>query len=212
MEFAEQVSALRVVPVVEIPGVEYAVPLARALVEAGLPCAEITFRTDSAAESIKAIADNVPDILLGAGTVLSVEQADAAIAAGAKFLVAPGFNANVVQHAADRGIPMLPGVATPTDIEQALSHGISLVKFFPAEATGGVNYVKAVSAPYRSIRFVPTGGISPKNLLSYLNLPSVAACGGSWMVKKDLIAAKDFDNIGRLAAEAVAMAREAEVR
>jgi 2-dehydro-3-deoxyphosphogluconate aldolase/(4S)-4-hydroxy-2-oxoglutarate aldolase len=211
MEFAEQISALRVIPVVEIPGVEYAVPLAEALVGAGLPCAEITFRTDSAAASIKAIADNVPDIQLGAGTVLSVEQADAAIEAGAKFLVAPGFNPRVVAHAADRGIPMLPGVATPTDIEQALSHGISLVKFFPAEANGGADYLKAVSAPYRGVRFVPTGGIGPKNLLSYLNLPFVAACGGSWMVKKDLVAAKDFDSVGRLAAEAVALAGQSEV-
>lgn len=211
MEFAEQISALRIIPVVEIPGIEFAVPLAEALVAAGLPCAEITFRTDSAAASIKAIADNVPDIRLGAGTVLTVEQADAAIEAGAQFLVAPGFNPRVVAHAADRGIPMLPGVATPTDIEQALSHGISLVKFFPAEATGGVDYLKAVSAPYRGVRFVPTGGIGPKNLLSYLNLPSVAACGGSWMVKKDLVAAKDFDSVGRLAAEAVALARESEV-
>jgi 2-dehydro-3-deoxyphosphogluconate aldolase / (4S)-4-hydroxy-2-oxoglutarate aldolase len=211
MEFAERISAIRVVPVVEIPGVEFAVPLAEALVNAGLPCAEITFRTDSAAASIKAIADNVPDIHLGAGTVLTVEQADAAIDAGAKFLVAPGFNAQVVAHAAERGIPMLPGVATPTDIEQALSHGISLVKFFPAEANGGVDYLKAVSAPYRNVRFVPTGGIGTKNLLSYLNLPQVVACGGSWMVKKDLIAAKDFDSVGRLAAEAVALAAESEV-
>lgn len=211
MEFAEQISALRVIPVVEIPGVEFAVPLAEALVDAGLPCAEITFRTDSAAASIKAIADSVPDIQLGAGTVLTVEQADAAIEAGATFLVAPGFNAKVVEHAAERGVPMLPGVATPTDIEQALSLDISLVKFFPAEANGGVNYLKAVSAPYRGVRFVPTGGIGPKNLLSYLNLPSVAACGGSWMVKKDLVAAKDFDSVRRLAAEAVALARESEV-
>lgn len=211
MEFAERISAIRVVPVVEIPGVEFAVPLAEALVNAGLPCAEITFRTDSAAASIKAIADNVPDIHLGAGTVLTVEQADAAIEAGAKFLVAPGFNPQVVAHAAERGIPMLPGVATPTDIEQALTHGISLVKFFPAEANGGVDYLKAVSAPYRNVRFVPTGGIGAKNLLSYLNLPQVVACGGSWMVKKDLIAAKDFDSVGRLAAEAVALAAESEV-
>ena len=212
MEFAEQISALRVIPVVEIPGVEYAVPLAEALVGAGLPCAEITFRTDSAAAAIAAIAASVPDIYLGAGTVLSVEQADAAIAAGAKFLVAPGFNPRVVAHAANRGIPMLPGIATPTDIEQALSYGISLVKFFPAEANGGVSYLKAVAAPYGGVRFVPTGGVGPKNLLSYLGLPQVAACGGSWMVKKDLIVAKDFDSVGRLAAEAVALAAESEVR
>lgn len=207
MEFAERIAELRVVPVVEIPDAEQAVGLASTLLAAGLPCAEITFRTQAAARAIAEIAARVPDLYLGAGTVLSVGQADAAIDAGAKFLVAPGFNAEVVAHAARRGIPMLPGIATPTDIEHALAGGLELVKFFPAEAMGGVNYLKAVSAPYRTVRFVPTGGISAANLRGYLELPQVAACGGSWMVKKDLIAAGDFETIRKLASEAVSLAR-----
>lgn len=206
MEFAERIAELRVIPVVEMPDAERAVTLASTLLAAGLPCAEITFRTTAAARAIADIAARVPDLYLGAGTVLTAEQADAAIDAGAKFLVAPGFNAEVVAHAAQRSVPMLPGIATPTDIEQALAAGLDLLKFFPAEAMGGVNYLKAVSAPYRTVRFVPTGGISSTNLRDYLDLPQVAACGGSWMVKKDLIAAGDFDTIGKLASEAVSLA------
>lgn len=198
---------LGIVPVVEVPSVERAVPLGDALVAAGLPCAEITFRTAAAADAIRALRDACPDLLVGAGTILTTEQADAAIAAGASFLVAPGFNPRVVDHARARDVPMVPGVCTPSEIEGALAIDVEVMKFFPAEVAGGVAFLKAVAPVYPTVRFVPTGGIGPSNLADYLALPQVLACGGSWMVKKDLIAAGDFAAIGRLAAEAVRLAR-----
>lgn len=210
MDFERLLSGLRVVPVVEIPSVDAAVPLARALVRGGLPCAEITFRTEWAADAIAAIAAEVPELNVGAGTVLSVAQAERAVAAGARFLVAPGFDPAVVDFAATAGVPMLPGVCTPTEIALALARGISLLKFFPAEAAGGVAYLKAVAAPYREARFVPTGGIGPDNLTQYLRTDRVVACGGSWMVKKAMIAAGGFDAITEQAAAAVALAAAAD--
>lgn len=198
---------LGLVPVVEVPSVDRAVPLGRALVAAGLPCAEITFRTAAAADAIRALRDACPDLLVGAGTILTTEQADAAIAAGASFLVAPGFNPRVVDHARARDVPMVPGVCTPSEIEGALAIHVEVMKFFPAEVAGGVAFLKAVAPVYPTVRFVPTGGIGPSNLADYLALPQVLACGGSWMVKKDLIAAGDFAAIERLAAEAVRLAR-----
>lgn len=209
VDFEELVGTLSVIPVVEIPRPEDAVPLARALAEAGLPCAEITFRTAGAADAIAAIAAGVPDFLVGAGTVLTLGQAEEAVAAGAAFLVSPGFDAGLVRYAQKRGVPMLPGVCTPTEIMAALSLGVSVVKLFPAEASGGVAYLKAVAAAFRQVRFVPTGGIAPGNLAAYLALPQVAACGGSWMVAKDLIAGGDHDRIRELTAEAVALAAAA---
>ena len=200
--FAAFLSDLLVVPVVEIASAGDAVPLARALLQAGLPCAEITFRTAAAAGAIAAIAEAVPDVRVGAGTVLTVAQAEDALTAGAAFLVAPGFDAAVVELALERGVPVMPGVCTPTEVGLALAHGLSLVKLFPAEALGGVTYLKALAAPFGDVRFVPTGGISADNLAAYLALDRVIACGGSWMVRKDLIAAHDFDAIGRLAAQA----------
>jgi len=205
-------SAVRVIPVVEIASADTAVPLARALVDAGLPCAEITFRTAAAADAIAAIAAAVPELHLGAGTVLTVAQAETALAAGARFLVAPNLDLDVVAFARERGAPILPGVCTPTEIGLALSLGLSIVKLFPAEAAGGVPYLKAIAAPFREVRFVPTGGISAQNLPAYLAVTQVVACGGSWMVKKDVIAAGDFAAIRAAATEAVAIAAGARVQ
>ena len=202
LDFEAFIAALRVIPVVEIPRVEDAVPLARALVDAGLPCAEITFRTASAAQAIEAIATSVPDIRVGAGTVVTVAQAEAALAAGASFIVAPGFDPAVVDFAVEHGVPIVPGVCTPTEVGMALGRGLSVLKLFPAEAAGGVAYLKALAAPFGGVRFVPTGGIGPDNLAAYLAVKQVIACGGSWMVKKALIAAGEFDTIRTLATQA----------
>ena len=175
----------------------------------GLPVAEVTFRTAAAAESIKRIAEEVPDLLLGAGTVLNERQLEAAARAGARFIVTPGFNPAVVAAAKTGGLPIIPGINNPTGVEQAMSHDLSIVKFFPAEATGGVAFLKALTGPYGDMRFVPTGGIGPKNIGSYLALKAVLACGGSWMVEQALVRAGRFDEITRLTAEAVALARSA---
>ena len=199
---------LKLVPVVVIEDAEDAVPLAETLIEAGLPCAEVTFRTSAAAEAIRRMA-KVKGLVLGAGTVLSEDQAEEAAAAGAQFIVSPGFNPNVVGYCIDNDIPISPGVSTPTDIEAAMSFGLNIVKFFPAEAFGGLKTLKAISAPYTSMKFIPTGGINAKNLLDYLGFPKVLACGGSWMVKKDLIVAKDFDEIARMTREAVELSSQA---
>ena len=206
MQFERMLRETRVVPVVEITRAEDAVPLARTLVEGGLPCAEITFRTDAAAAAIAAIGGVLPEFPVGAGTVLTVAQAEIAVAAGAWFLVSPGFDDAVVGFAQDAGVPILPGVCTPSEICRAAAAGLDLVKFFPAEAAGGIGYLKAVAAPFGSMRFVPTGGIGPDNLAAYLAHPQVVACGGSWMVKRQTIAEGDFASISRLTAEAVALA------
>jgi 2-dehydro-3-deoxyphosphogluconate aldolase/(4S)-4-hydroxy-2-oxoglutarate aldolase len=186
--------------------------VARALCQGGLPCAEVTFRTPAAAEAISLIARDVPEVLLGAGTVLTIEQAKQALEAGAVFIVAPGLNPRVVEYCVERNVPVLPGVATPTEVEAALAMGVQVMKFFPAEASGGVEYLKAMGAPYGSVRFIPTGGVSPANLLTYLKAPRVIACGGSWMVGSDLIGAKRFDEIQRLTAEAMRLMLGFELR
>jgi 2-dehydro-3-deoxyphosphogluconate aldolase / (4S)-4-hydroxy-2-oxoglutarate aldolase len=170
----------------------------------GLPVAEITFRTDAAEEAIRRISNEVPDILLGAGTVLTTEQAEKAIKAGAKFIVSPGLNPEVVTYCLDRDIPIAPGVSNPTDIEAAFKLGLKVLKFFPAEAFGGLKTLKAMSAPYGMMRFIPTGGINSKNLNKYLAFDKVLACGGSWMVGADLISAENFDKITALTKDAVA--------
>jgi len=208
---AARLAELRVVPVVSIDDATDAVALADALAEGGLPLVEVTFRTDAAAEAIGRIRAACPEVLVGAGTVLDAATVDRAVDAGAEFIVAPGFSPAVVRRAAERGVAMLPGVVTPTDIEMALAVGIRLVKFFPAEAAGGVRYIKAVSAPYRGVRFVPTGGVTPANLAEYLAVPSVAACGGTWIATADAIAAHRWDDISLAAAEAVAIARSATI-
>jgi 2-dehydro-3-deoxyphosphogluconate aldolase / (4S)-4-hydroxy-2-oxoglutarate aldolase len=184
---------LRIVPVITIDTPAHAVPLARALTEGGLPIAEITFRTVGAAESIRRIAQECPDVLLGAGTVLSARQVDEARDAGAQFIVAPGLSRSVVSRAREVGLPVFPGVCTPSDVEAALEMGLETLKFFPAEAIGGLKYLKAIAAPYVGVSFIPTGGITAGNLASYLAFDRVVACGGSWLAPPERIAAGAFD-------------------
>jgi 2-dehydro-3-deoxyphosphogluconate aldolase/(4S)-4-hydroxy-2-oxoglutarate aldolase len=202
MNFAlERIAQLKLIPMVVLDHAEHAGPLADALVAGGQPIAEITFRTAAAEQSIRALAQR-GDLLVGAGTVLSTEQADRAIDAGAQFLVAPGTNPKVVEHVLRRGVTMCPGVATPTDIELAMSLGGTTLKFFPAETMGGVAALKALAGPYPDIRFIPTGGITPELLPSYLKLACVTACGGSWLAPRNLLAEGKFDAIQALVEQA----------
>ncbi|MBO4825125.1 MAG: bifunctional 4-hydroxy-2-oxoglutarate aldolase/2-dehydro-3-deoxy-phosphogluconate aldolase [Lachnospiraceae bacterium] len=202
-EILKKISDIGIVPVVVLDDAKDAKPLAEALIAGGLPCAEVTFRTAAAEESIKIMAEAFPEMLVGAGTVLTIEQADRAIAAGAKFIVSPGFNEKIVKHCLEKGVPMVPGINNPTGIEAALEHGLDTVKFFPAEASGGIEMIKAMAAPYTAVKFMPTGGINAKNICDYLAFDKIIACGGSWMVKKDLVAAGKFDEIRALTEEAV---------
>ena len=197
-----RVLARRIIPVVAIHNAKDADPLADALIAGGLPSAEITFRTEAAEAAIKAMARR-GDITVGAGTVLTVEQAQKAIDAGAGFVVAPGLNPKVVRFCLDNNIPVTPGVATPTDIETAMNLGLKILKFFPAEAFGGLKTLKAMSAPYQAVKFIPTGGLNAQNVVDYLKFPKVAAVGGSWIVKSDAIAGGEFDKITQLTREAV---------
>ncbi|MGA9347475.1 MAG: bifunctional 4-hydroxy-2-oxoglutarate aldolase/2-dehydro-3-deoxy-phosphogluconate aldolase [Anaerolineae bacterium] len=206
-DLLEKLGVLGVVPVVEIERAEDAVELGKALMAGGLPCAEITFRTAAAEEAIRRISSSLPEIIVGAGTVLSVDQANKAASAGAQFIVSPGFNQKVVDWCLQNEIPVTPGVLTPTEIDMALDRGLRILKFFPAEAMGGIAVLKAISAPYRGVKFIPTGGISKDNLADYLTLPSVHCCGGSWLVKASLISAGKFDEITRLTQEAVSIVR-----
>lgn len=201
----KRISDIAVVPVIKIDNAKDAVPLANALKNGGLCCAEITFRTDAAEESIRLIHETFPEFLIAAGTVLTPKQADIAMAAGASFIVSPGLNPIVVKHCNEKGYPIIPGVCTPSEVEMAMSLGLSYLKFFPAEAAGGVKMIKAMSAPYTNIRFMPTGGISPNNLCEYLDCKAVFACGGSWMVPSDKIAEGKFDEIQALTKEAVSL-------
>ena len=203
MDMIEKISALGIVPVIKLTDAANAVPLCRALKNGGLPVAEITFRTDAAEESIRRVAQELPDMLVGAGTVLTVDQADRAMAAGAKFIVTPGFNPKVVGHCVEKGYPIFPGCPTSSDIEQAIEFGLKVVKFFPAEAMGGLPVIKAVSAPYGNMLFMPTGGVNENNLNEYLSFPKIIACGGSWMAKEDLINAGEFDKIEEITRSAV---------
>lgn len=207
-EVLEEIHRLRVVPVVAVKDVKDADPLAQALIDGNLPCAEITFRTDAAEDSIHILAKR-GDILVGAGTVLNIDQVKIAVDAGAKFIVSPGFNPKAVQYCLDNNIPVIPGVCTPSDISLALDFGLEVVKFFPAEAFGGLQTLKAISAPYSMVRFIPTGGIGPETLVEYLSFPKVFACGGSWMVTSDLISSGNFSEIRRLTREAVELAAKA---
>ena len=203
----ERFEEIRIVPVVKLEKAEDAKDLAGALVRGGIPCAEVTFRTDAAAEAIRRMSESYPDMLVGAGTVLKTEQVDAAIEAGAKFIVSPGLNPKIVRYCQEKGIPVYPGVATASEIEQALELGLSVVKFFPAEVNGGVKAIKALSAPYFQLRFMPTGGISQENIGSYLSCPQVIACGGSWMVKDSFVKEGNFEEIRKLTAEAVSLVK-----
>ena len=204
----EKFSKIGIIPVVVLEDVKDAEPLGKALKEGGLPCAEVTFRTAAAEEAIRIMAEKFPDMLVGAGTVLTTEQADRAAAAGAKFIVSPGLNPDVVAHCVKKGIPVTPGTCTPTDVEKALSFGLDVVKFFPAEPAGGLNFIKAIAAPYAGVKFMPTGGINANNVRDYLKYDRIIACGGSWMVKGDLIKAGDFNKIKELTAEAAKIVKE----
>ena len=205
----ERVRAMRILPVIVIDDPDDAVPLAVALRDGGLPCAEVTLRTPRAMDSLGRITREVPEMLVGAGTVLSPAQAAEARSAGARFAVAPGFNPAVVEYCQSVELPVFPGVCTPTEVEMALGAGLSVLKFFPAEAIGGLAFLKAIAAPYTTVSFIPTGGIGPSNLASYLAFPRVVACGGSWMAPNDWIAAKQFDRIRDTTRAAVTIASPA---
>lgn len=206
-EILKQFEKMRVVPVVAIQNAEDSMQLAGALTESGLPCVEITFRTAAAIDAMRIIAQR-GDILVGAGTVLKVDQVKAAVDVGARFMVAPGFNPKVVEYCVENHITITPGICTPSDIEAALDFGLEVLKFFPAEAFGGLKTLKAMSGPYTTVKFIPTGGISPDNLLEYLQFPKVIACGGTWIAKSALISEGKFDEIINNAREAVGIVKK----
>ena len=203
MNVAETISKMCVVPVVVLNDVKDAAPLAKALVEGGLPCAEVTFRTAAAEESIRIMATEFPEMFVGAGTVLTIDQVDRAVNAGAKFIVSPGFDPEIVDYCLSKDIPIFPGCITPSELAQAVKRGLKVVKFFPAEQFGGVATIKALAAPYTSVKFMPTGGVNAKNLEKYLSFDRIIACGGSWMVSGALVKEGKFDEIKELTAEAV---------
>jgi len=203
-----KIERLGVFPIIVIDRVADVVPLGEALLRAGLPCAEVTFRTEAAAEAINTLSKEFPEMLLGAGTVLKVEQADAAVEAGASFLVTPGFNPKVVDHCLGQGIDIYPGVCTPTEIDTAMNKGLTVLKFFPAEAMGGLSYLKAVSAPLSKARYIPTGGVNLQNFPEYLAFDKVLACAGTWIVKKNWLNEGRFDLIEQEAANAIEVVRD----
>lgn len=204
----KEIGKTGIVPVVVLNKVEDSIPLAKALINGGLPCAEVTFRTDAAEKSILEMSKNFPEMFVGAGTILSCEQVDRAIGAGAKFIVSPGFNPKVVEYCIKNNYPICPGIMTPTELEMALSFGLDVVKFFPAENAGGLKMIKAMSAPYTMMKFMPTGGINAINVRDYLACDKILACGGSWMVKGDLINSGNFSEIEKLTKEASLIVKE----
>ena len=204
----EQFAKNGIIPVVVLDDAKDAEALGNALVAGGLPAAEVTFRTAAAEESIRIMAEKCEGLLVGAGTVLTVEQVDRAVAAGAKFIVSPGLNPKVVKHCLEIGVPVTPGTQTPTEMEQAIELGLDVVKFFPAEPAGGLKMIKAVAAPYTMLKFMPTGGVSASNVRDYLAYDRILACGGSWMVKKDLVKEGKWDEITDLVKEAAAIVKE----
>ncbi len=204
-QIIEKLRQLKVVPVIAVEQAEDILPLVKTLAGNGLPVAEITFRSAAAEEAIRLVCQHYPDVLIAAGTVLTAEQVVKAKNAGADFVVTPGFNPTIVKLCQDLDFPITPGVNNPMSIEAALSLGIEAVKFFPAEASGGVKMIKALLGPYSNLQIMPTGGISPSNIKDYLAIPNIVACGGSWFVEKSLIQAKNWDEIGRLVREAIAL-------
>lgn len=208
MEVLARIAALKILPVIVIDDAAAAVPLADALLAGGLPCAEVTFRTAAAAAALARISAERPAVLLGAGTVLTPAQAASAQAAGARFIVAPGFSPAVVDWCLAHDLPVFPGVCTPTDIEAALARGLETLKFFPAEPIGGLPYLQAIAAPYGGVRFIPTGGINAANLSAYLACNKVVACGGSWMAPADWIRGREFARITEETRRAVAIVQE----
>ena len=207
-EAIKRFSEVGIIPVVVLNDAKDAEPLGQALMEGGLPAAEVTFRTDAAEESIRIMAEKFPDMLVGAGTVLTIDQAERAVAAGAKFIVSPGFDPEIVQFCLDRDIPVCPGVQTPSEVIQAYKFGLDHVKFFPAENSGGLAMIKAVGAAFPNMKFMPTGGISASNVTEYLENSKIFCCGGSWMVKGDMIKAGEFDKIKEKVAEAAAIVKK----
>lgn len=204
----EQLASFGVVPVVVLNDAKDARSLAKALVEGGLAVAEVTFRTDAAEESIRIMTAAYPEMLVGAGTVLTTEQVDRAVAAGAKFIVAPGFDPEIVDYCIEKNIPVYPGTVTPSEVAQAVKRGLTVCKFFPAEQFGGVSTIKALAAPYTTVKFMPTGGVNLKNLRDYLSCDKIAACGGTWMVKGDMIKEGRFDEIRQITKEAAEIVKE----
>lgn len=207
-ETLKKINEIGIVPVVVLNDAKDAAPLAKALCDGGLPCAEVTFRTEAAEESIRIMSEQFPEMLVGAGTVLTTEQVDRAVAAGAKFIVSPGLNPRIVKYCVEKGILITPGCSNPSDIELALENGLEVVKFFPAEAAGGLKMIKAMAAPYVGVKFMPTGGINPKNVREYLAYDRIIACGGSWMVTADLVNNGEFGKITELAKECTAIVKE----
>ena len=207
-EILKRIQKVGIVPVVVLEDAKDAAPLAKALIEGGLPCAEVTFRTACAEECIKIMHEEYPELLLGAGTVLTTEQVDRAVAAGAEFIVSPGFDPEVVDYCISKNILVLPGCITPSELAQAVKRGLKIVKFFPAEQFGGLSTIKALAAPYVGLQFMPTGGVSAKNVREYLGYNRIVACGGSWMVKGDLVKAGDFAKIVELTKEAADIVAE----
>jgi 2-dehydro-3-deoxyphosphogluconate aldolase/(4S)-4-hydroxy-2-oxoglutarate aldolase len=203
----KKISDIGIVPVVVLDEAENAPALANALCQGGLPCAEVTFRTEAAEESIRIMTEKYPDMLVGAGTVLTTEQVDRAVRAGAAFIVSPGLNPKVVTYCLERNIPIIPGTQTPSEMEKALELGLEVVKFFPAEPAGGLKMIKAVAAPYTALKFMPTGGINLDNVEEYLKYDRILACGGSWMVKGDLISQGRFDVVERMTREAAELVK-----
>lgn len=207
-EVLEKIQKIGIVPVVVLNDAKDAEPLAKALCNGGLPCAEVTFRTDAAEESIRIMSEKYPEMLVGAGTVLTTEQVDRAVAAGAKFIVSPGLNPKIVKYCVEKNIPITPGIFTPSEAEQAIENGLEVVKFFPAEPAGGLKMIKAMAAPYTGLKFMPTGGINATNVKEYLAYDKILACGGSWMVKGSLVEAGEFDKIEAMTKEAVEIVKE----
>ena len=205
---ADKFEELGVIPVVVLNDVKDALPLAKALYEGGLPCAEVTFRTAAAEESIRVMHEAYPDMVLAAGTVLTTEQVDRAVAAGASLIVSPGFDPEIVDYCISKNIEVVPGIVTPSELAQAVKRGLTRVKFFPAEAAGGLNMIKSMAAPYTNMKFMPTGGINAKNISEYLECDKIFCCGGSWMVKGDMIKAGEFDKIKDMTAEAVSLVKK----
>ncbi len=208
IEMMQQLKKIGIVPVVVLNDVKDALPLAERLMKGGLPCAEVTFRTAAAEESIRQMSKEFPEMLIGAGTVLTCEQADRAIDAGAKFIVSPGFNPKVTEYVLKKGMPMTPGVCTPTEVEAAMQFGLDVLKFFPAEPSGGLKMIKAMTAAYVNLQFMPTGGINAENVKDYLKYDRIVACGGSWMVSGALVKEGKFDEIEKLVREAADIVKE----
>ena len=207
-EILKKIQETGIIPVVVLEDAKDAAPLAQALIDGGLPCAEVTFRTEAAEECIRIMAEQFPDMLIGAGTVLTTDQVDRAVAAGAKFIVSPGLNPRIVKYCVEKGITITPGCTNPSDIEQALENGLEVVKFFPAEPAGGLNMIKAMAAPYVGVKFMPTGGINAQNVKDYLKYDRIIACGGSWMVSGALVKEGNFEKITELTKEAAAIVKE----